>query len=350
MIRTAIIGYGLAGATFHAPLINSVDGMTVSGIVTSNAERQKQASTDFPDAKILKSADEIWTDKNSFDLVVVATTNETHAPLATRAMEAGLAVVIDKPMTVSSADAEQLIDTSKRTGALLSVFQNRRWDNDFLTVQDLIRTNRLSTITRFESRYERYRAQPKPGGWRESTSAEKGGGLLFDLGSHLIDQALVLFGEPTSIYAEVKTRRHGILSDDDTFLALQFASGAVAHLWVSLVSKIQGPRMRLLGLAGAYEKWGLDPQENQLKDGIRPGHSNWGREPDENWGRLSVESSDENFDGRLETKAGSYETYYSLMRDAIVSAAPVPVPPEDALRSLKIIERARTEALQAISA
>src|SRR6266566_5056203 len=181
--------------------------------------------------------------------------------------------IIGYGLAASVSNAEQLISTSERTGKLLTVFQNRRWDNDFLTVRRLLAADLdlLGTITRFESRFERYHAAPRQGAWRELPGEEEAGGLLFDLGSHLIDQVVQLFGLPTQIFAEVDRRRPGALVDDDTFVAIRFASGVNAHLWMSVVTRIPGPRIRISGLRGTYEKWGLDPQEEALRTGMRPG-------------------------------------------------------------------------------
>src|SRR6266536_886776 len=192
-LRVAIIGFGLSGSVFHAPLVSSVAGMEVAAIVTSNPRRREHAHRDYPDADVLSTADELWRHPTRYDLVVVATPNRSHVPLGLSALNAGLPVVIDKPVAPSVAEAEQLIAASERTGKLLTVFQNRRWDNDFLTIRQLLDADLdlLGPVTRFESRYERYRETPRHGAWRELPSEEEAGGLLFDLGSHLIDQALL---------------------------------------------------------------------------------------------------------------------------------------------------------------
>ena len=343
-LRVAIIGYGLAGSVFHAPLVAATPGMTVAAIVTNNSQRQQQARRDFPSATILASTDELWRDPSRYDLVVVATPNRAHVPLGMAALNAGLPVVIDKPLAASVADAEQLIETSKRTGALLTVFQNRRWDNDFLTVRQLLADDLLGPVTRFESRFERYRPAPRPEAWREYANPEEAGGLLYDLGSHLIDQALVLFGKPVRVYAEVDLRRPGALVDDDSFVELQFASGVRAHLWMSVVARVQGPRLRVLGLRGTYEKWGLDPQEEALRTGMRPADEGWGLEPHERWGRLSTDIGNLHFDGSIETLPGSYESYYALLRDALTSGGPPPVNPAEAVETLRVIEAAQQSA------
>ena len=343
-VRVGIIGYGLAGAVFHAPLVAATAGMRVAAIVTGNSERQAQARRDYPDAVIYASADDLWANRATLDLVVVATPNRVHVALGVAALEAGLAVVVDKPLAPSSADALRLIEAGKQSGKPFSVFQNRRWDNDFLTIQRLIAADLLGPLTRFESRFERFRPVPKADAWRELGNPEEAGGLLFDLGAHLIDQALVLFGRPVTVYAEVNTRRPGAVVDDDTFVALRFANDAVAHLWMSAIPRRLGPRIRLVGLRGVYEKDNLDPQEDALRTGLRPGMEGWGQEPRERWGRLSTQVGDVALESRVETAAGRYEAFYAGMRDAIRHGAPVPVNPLDAVATLRVIEAARESA------
>jgi scyllo-inositol 2-dehydrogenase (NADP+) len=343
-LRAAIIGYGLAGAVFHAPLISSTSGMTVAAIVTGNPERQQRATRDYPSAAIHSNAEELWHDPSRYDLVVVATPNRAHVPLGLAAMNAGLPVVIDKPMAASVADAERLIEAGKKTGKLLTVFQNRRWDNDFLTVRQLIAADMLGPITRFESRYDRYRAAPRPDAWREFGTPEEAGGLLYDLGSHLIDQAILLFGEPTRVYAEMALRHPNAQVDDDTFVALQFKDGVNAHLWMSVVVRTPGLRFRISGLRGTYEKQGLDPQEDALRTGLRPGAADWGTEPREHWGRLSTDVDGVHIDGAVETLPGTYETYYALLRDALLNDGPPPVDPAEAVQVLRVIEAAQRSA------
>ncbi|MGH9550796.1 MAG: Gfo/Idh/MocA family protein, partial [Terriglobales bacterium] len=334
-VRTALIGYGLAGSVFHAPLVHHTGGLALSAVVTANPARQADVLARYKGTEVFESADEIWKNASSYDLVVIATPNDTHAPLALTAMEKGLNVVVDKPFAISSQQAEELIAVRNKTGVALSVFQNRRWDADFLTLQELIRTKKVGTVMRLESRYERYRPVPKPGGWRETTAPELGGGLLFDLGSHLIDQAIVLFGKPLSVYAEVKTRRAGIPADDDTFIALQFENDVCAHLWVSLMAKVPGPRFRLMGTVGLFEKFGMDPQEDALRSGMFPGLPGWGYEMPELSGKLYTNIDGIEFSGIILSKTGAYEQFYHRMRDAVRGLAPVPVPAEDALTTLR---------------
>lgn len=343
-LRVVVIGYGLAGAVFHAPLVAATPGMKVAAIVTNNSQRQQKAHQDYPDAAILASAEEIWRDPARFDLVVVATANRAHVPLGIAALKAGLPVVIDKPLAASVAEAERLVTVSQRTGKPFTVFQNRRWDNDFLTVRQLLAQNALGKVVRYESRFERFRPAPNAQAWRESSDPTEAGGLLYDLGSHLIDQALQLFGKPVSVYAELAHSRPGAQVDDDSFVAITFEDGLHAHLWMNVVSRIPAQRMRVCGLQGTYEKWGLDPQEDALRSGLRPGDAGWGREPEERWGHLSGEVAGLHFDGRIETLPGAYEQYYALVRDALLSGSALPVDPAGVLYVLRVIEAAQQSA------
>jgi predicted dehydrogenase len=340
-LRVGIIGYGLAGSVFHAPLIASTPGMVVTAISTRDPERHARAQRDYPGATIYPSADALLADPSRLDLIVVASPNRTHAPLGIAALEAGLPVVVDKPVAPSVRAAEELLAAAHRTGKLLTVFQNRRWDNDFLTVRRLIDSESLRQVIRVESRFERFRPTPKENAWRESADPEDGGGLLLDLGPHLIDQVRLLFGHPTSVYAESEARRSGAAVDDDTFIALRFAGGEVAHLWASVIPRQPGPRFRIIGLAGVYEKYDLDPQEAALAGGGRPGDPGWGTEPRERWGRLTTSAGGLSLSGQVETVPGSYETFYELLRQSVRSGAPPPVDPADSLAVLKLIEAAR---------
>lgn len=343
-LRVAIIGYGLAGVVFHAPLVAATPGMTVAAIVTSDPERQARARHDYPGASVFPTADALFAGAAQLDLVVVAAPNRAHVPLGLAALEAGLPVVIDKPLAPSVAEAERLTEAARRTGKLLTVFQNRRWDTDFLTARQLIAADALGPVVRLESRFERFRAAPKAGAWRERADPEEAGGLLFDLGAHLIDQALLLFGKPTSVYAEVDTRRPGAQVDDDTFVALRFGGGEVAHLWFSVIPRQSGPRLRVVGLRGVYEKQELDPQEEALRTGARPGDEGWGHEAAAQWGRLYTDIAGLYSQGVVENVPGSYETFYALLRDALRSGGPPPVDPADSVACLRVIESARESA------
>ncbi|HEX9036675.1 MAG TPA: Gfo/Idh/MocA family oxidoreductase [Ktedonobacterales bacterium] len=343
-VRVGIVGYGLAGAVFHAPLVASTPGMRVAAIVTGSPARAERARRDFPAATIHASVEALLAAPSALDLVVVATPNDAHASVAIAALEAGLAVVVDKPFAPATADAERIIAAAERATHPLSVFQNRRWDNDFLTLRQLIATDTIGAVSRFESRFERFRPTVRAEAWRESDAPDLAGGLLYDLGAHLIDQALQLFGWPETVYAEVDRRRAGARVDDDTFVALRFSGGEVAHLWMSVIPRVFGPRMRAVGARGVYEKHGLDPQEPQLVAGLRPGAPDYGVEPREAWGRLATEVNGVTFDGRVETLTGQYEAFYAGMRDAIRAGAPVPVEPRSSVDVIHVIEAARDSA------
>ena len=342
-LRVAVVGYGLAGAVFHAPLVHATPGMEVAAIVTGNEERRAQATRDFPRARLYAGTDDLWTDAASYDLVAIAAANRAHAPVTLAALGAGLPVVVDKPMAANSADARAMIDAAARAGLMLTVFHNRRWDSDFLTVRRLIGEGTLGTPFRLESRFERFREQPKPGAWRELADPADAGGTLWDLGPHLIDQACVLFGAPTHVYAEVERRRSDVEVDDDVFVDLRFAGGESAQLWASQVAAIAGPRVRLSGLLGAYEQPAVDPQEDALRAGLRPGDAGWGATARELWGRL-VTGGDQPADRAIEPDPGAWEAFYAQVRDAIVGGAPPPVDPADGLRAIEIVEAARQSA------
>jgi len=328
-IRVALIGYGLAGETFHAPFIAATAGLRLTCVVTANDFRQRRAVRDHPAVRTLDRADSLWAHPEEVDLVVVASPNRTHVPLARAALRAGLPVVVDKPFAATASEARALVEESRERGVFLTVFHNRRWDGDFLTVRRLIAEGTLGEPRRFESRFERWRPAPMAT-WRESGAPEDAGGVLFDLGPHLIDQALLLFGPVTRVYAELERRRPGVVVEDDAFVALVHASGARTHLWASAVAASRGPRFRVLGSRAAYTKFGLDVQEEALKRGERPGKPGWGEEPAECWGRLSAGGHDQ----VVQTAPGVYQRFYAGVVAALRAGARPPVEPADAIAGL----------------
>ncbi|MFJ3552059.1 Gfo/Idh/MocA family oxidoreductase [Streptomyces sp. NPDC090114] len=347
-LRVGLVGYGLAGSVFHAPLIAATEGLALDTVVTSNPERQRQARAEFPDVRVAATPDELFARAGELDLIVIASPNKTHVPLATTALEAGLPVVVDKPLSGTAAEARELAALADERGLLLSVFQNRRWDNDFLTLRRLIDDGGLGDVYRFESRFERWRPQLK-GGWRESGDPTEIGGLLYDLGSHVVDQALVLFGPVTAVYAEADIRRDGARTDDDTFIALTHASGVRSHLYVSATTAQLGPRFRVLGSKAGYVKHGLDPQEAALRDGARPG-TGWGTEPEDLWGRLGAGESPVTGGGDpVPTLPGDYPAYYAAVTKALLAGAPNPVTAREAAATLDVLEAARRSALEKVT-
>src|SRR5262245_2972241 len=267
--RVALLGYGLAGSVFHAPFIATTAGLELAVVVTGNEERKAQGLSEHPGATVLPTSDEVWERAGELDLVVVATPNSSHVPLARAALAAGLPVVVDKPFALTAAEGRALVEAASERGLMLTVFQNRRWDGDFLTLRRLLDEGQLGRVHRFESRFERWRPQVG-GGWRERAAAAEGGGLLYDLGSHLVDQALQLFGPVRDLYAEVDIRREGAEVDDDDFLAIEHESGVRSHLWMSALAADISPRFRVLGGGAAFVKHGLDVQEEALRAGGSP--------------------------------------------------------------------------------
>ncbi|MPY37900.1 oxidoreductase [Streptomyces adustus] len=347
-LRVGLIGYGLAGSVFHAPLIAATEGLVLDTVVTSNPERQEQARKEFPDVRVAVNAEELFDRSADLDLVVIASPNKTHVPFATAALKSGLPVVIDKPIAGTAAEARELAALAEERGLLLSVFQNRRWDNDFLTLRKLIADGELGDVWRFESRFERWRPQLK-GGWRESGDPAEIGGLLYDLGSHVVDQAIVLFGPVTQVYAESDVRRAGAAADDDTFIALTHASGVRSHLYVSATTAQLGPRFRVLGSQAGYVKHGLDPQEAALRDGDRPG-AGWGTEPEQLWGRLgSGESPLSGGGAPVPTLPGDYPAYYAAVAKALTDGGPNPVTALEAAAALDVLEAARRSARDGVA-
>ncbi|MEU6252055.1 Gfo/Idh/MocA family oxidoreductase [Streptomyces sp. NPDC047043] len=347
-LRVGLVGYGLAGSVFHAPLIAATEGLVLDTVVTSNPERQEQARAGFPDVRVAATPDELFDRAAELDLVVVASPNKTHVPLATTALKAGLPVVVDKPIAGTAAEARELSALAEERGLLLSVFQNRRWDNDFLTLQQLLAEGELGDVWRFESRFERWRPQPK-GGWRESGDPAEIGGLLYDLGSHLVDQALVLFGPVTTVYAESDIRRPGAEADDDTFIALTHANGVRSHLYATATTAQLGPRFRVLGSQAGYVKYGLDPQEAALRAGDRPGPE-WGREPESLYGRLGAGESPLTGGGTpVSTLPGDYPSYYAAVTRALNDDGPNPVTALEAAAALDVLEAARRSARDGVA-
>lgn len=354
-LRVGLVGYGLAGSIFHAPLVTATEGLALDAVVTSDPERRAQAREAYPGTRIAESAAELWEGgggADPVDLVVIASPNKTHVPLARAALTAGVPVVVDKPLAATAAEAEELAALAERTGIFLSVFQNRRWDNDFLTLRRLLADSELGDVQRFESRFERWRPQLK-GGWRESGAPEEIGGLLYDLGSHVVDQALVLFGPAVRVYAEADVRRAGAQADDDTFIAITHAGGVRSHLYVSATAAQLGPRFRVLGSRAGWVKYGLDPQEAALREGLRPGAADgrpWGVEPEHLWGRLGAGESPLTGGGTpVPTVPGDYPAYYAAVAASLREGGPAPVTAREAAHCLAVLEAARRSSDEGVT-
>ena len=330
-------------------------GLELASIVTSNEERAEQARSRHPAVTVLPSADAFFAAADSHDLAVVAAPNRLHVPLGLAAVEAGLHLVVDKPLAASVADAERLASAAAARGVVAAVFHNRRWDGDFLTLRKLTDEGALGEPLRLESRFERWRPEVDTGRWREGGAPEDAGGVLFDLGPHLIDQALVLLGPARSVYAEVRALRAGARVDDDFFVALEHASGARSQLWGTMLAAQPGPRLRALGRRAAYVKRGLDVQEAELRAGASPRDAGFGEEPESAWGRLGTEADSE----PVPTERGRYVVFYEQMERAVRAArdagsatgaaypaAEPPVPLSAGIATLRVIDAARRSSAE----
>ena len=339
-LRVGLVGYGLAGAVFHAPLLKATPGMELVAVVTRDPGRQAKSRADNPGAEVLDSTAALWERAGELDLVVVATPTGTHVDVAIEGVARGLALVVDKPIAPTAVEARRVAEAAKTAGTFLSVFQNRRWDSDTLTIQRLLAGGDLGTVMRFESRFERWRPEARAGAWREEVAPSEGGGILLDLGSHLVDQALHLLGPAARVYAEIAKRRPNSV-EDDAFIALTHRTGATSHLWVSAVAALQGPRVRVLGTAGAYVQPHLDAQEEALRSGMAAGTSGWGREPVENWGLLATRDQTQT----IEPVAGNWPAYYAGVAAALRGITGAnPVTAESALAVLEVLDATRASA------
>jgi predicted dehydrogenase len=316
MTRTAIIGFGLAGEQFHAPGVHAQADLTLAAIVTANAERAARARATYPHATVVASVDDLWA--LDIGLVVVATPNQFHVPHTQAALDHGAAVVIDKPATPTAAELAELIGRADRVGLPLTVFQNRRWDPDFLSLRAALDSGELGVVHRFESRFDRWRPEAPADRWREHPEAA--GGLLYDLGTHLIDQALVAFGPVVSVYAELDRRRPGTTVDDDMFVALTHTSGTRSHLWAGNVVAQLAPRLRALGSTGAFVTEGV----------TGPGVGSTAA-------RIGVDGAVR----ALPTPLPDDSPFWNLLADAVAGRGPLPVDPRDSLMGLQIVEAAR---------
>ncbi len=327
-IRVGLIGYGYASKTFHAPLIAGTPGMTLAAVSSSDASK---VHADWPNVSVVSDPKQLFSDP-SLDLIVIPTPNDTHFPLARAAMEAGKHVVVDKPFTVTLSQARELEGMAKSRGLVLSVFHNRRWDSDFLTLKGLIAEGKLGEISYFESHFDRYRPQVR-NRWREQ--AGPGSGIWYDLGPHLIDQALVLFGVPVSITVDMAQLRPDAKTTDYFHAVLTYPQRRVV-LHSTMLAAAESARYIVHGTRGSYVKFGLDPQEDRLKNGERLPQEDWGYDMRD--GVLTLASGDELDTQTLMTVPGNYPAYYAAIRDALNGQGENPVPASQAIRVMELIE------------
>jgi scyllo-inositol 2-dehydrogenase (NADP+) len=334
-IRCGVIGFGLAGRIFHSAVIDATEGMELAGIVQRSGDA---AHNGYPRVPIYRSLDAMLGEAD-LDVVVVATPNDTHVPMAAQCLRAGKHVVIDKPVAVSSSEAALLFAVSRETGRRVFVYHNRRWDGDFLTVQQLLKTDKLGTLRTFESHFDRFRPTPKQGAWREEVG--HGNGILLDLGSHLGDQALVLFGMPTAVWGDVRSEREGSRVDDAFDIRLYYSDVTV---WLRSTSLSPLPAVRFLaeGTRGSYRKDNLDPQEDALRSGDLFQSKPWGMDPESAWGAItSLDANGVTQHTIVPTLPGDYRGFYANVRDTLLGKAEQAITLVDAWRVLRLLEWAR---------
>jgi len=327
-VRVGLIGYGYASKTFHAPLIVGTPGMTLAAVSSSDATK---VHADWPGVSVVSDPKQLFNDPD-IDLIVIPTPNDTHFPLARAAMEAGKHVVVDKPFTVTLSQARELEALAKSRGLVLSVFHNRRWDSDFLTLKGLIAEGKLGEVSYFESHFDRYRPQVR-NRWREQ--AGPGSGIWYDLAPHLIDQALVLFGVPVSITVDMAQLRPDAQTTDYFHAVLSYPQRRVV-LHGTMLAAAESARYIVHGTRGSYVKFGLDPQEDRLKAGERLPQEDWGYDMRD--GVLTLASGDELDAQTLLTVPGNYPAYYAAIRDALNGQGENPVPASQAIRVMELIE------------
>jgi scyllo-inositol 2-dehydrogenase (NADP+) len=342
MVRVGLIGFGLAGQAFHAPVIRGVAGMELACILERNTSKSKER---YPEVRVARTLDEMLADK-TIQLCVVATPNDSHFSYAKACLEAGRDVVVDKPFTPTMSEAAQLVRIAADHGRLITVYHDRRYDGSFATVKKLVTSGALGTVAEYEARFDRFRLDAKPGAWRERPD-HPAAGVLWDLGPHLLDGALVLFGEPETIYASAFCQRPTSQIDDafDVFMTFPYTR---ASLRARIIAYAPGPHLLVHGTAGSYIKYGMDPQEEILRsehcpDGLDWG-VNWGLEAEQHWGTLTRVGEPPR---KVPTERGDYRGFYANVRDAIEKGSPLEVTPEQALRTMRAILLAHKSSREA---
>ena len=340
MIRVGLIGFGLGGRVFHAPLISSVEGLELAAVLERTSD---QAAERYPGITTYRSLDEMLAD-SSLDLIVVTTPSGTHFEIARRVLEAGKNAVVDKPMSVTSAEIAQLMQLAAARGVLLAPFHNRRWDGDFQTIQKLLHEGTLGRLVSFETTMDRWRPAARSERlWKEDPA--QGGGMLLDLGTHLADLILVLFGKPEAVGAEIRNER-GVEGADDSFTVRLHYPGLLVTLGANYLSSLLRPRFHLRGTRGNYWKWNVDPQEDALSKITRIPPGPWGEEPSAKWGMLSVDVEGGKVTRPVPTIPGDYRLFYAGIRDAILGKAPAPITALAAWRVARVIEWAMASSMQ----
>lgn len=334
-IRTAVVGFGISGRVFHAPLIEADGDYSLDVIVTADPERAAEAARGYPKARIVPAPEALFALAGELDLVILGTPPATHFDLAATAIAHGLHVVVDKPFVTASAHGEELISRAADGGVQLTVFQNRRWDADFLTLRKLVREGALGKVRTFESRFEWWRPEGF-GNWRDTAVLAAGGGILNDLGAHLIDQAIQLFGPVEESYGETANHASGREgADTEAFVSLLHGSGVRSRLWMNGMAAQAGPRFHVLGSEAGYTKWGLDSQEPALAAGLPPSDPAYGVDPRDSWGVLGLDGASV----PVPAEKGAYPRFYAELASCLRGEGPLPVDPAESVQVLRIIEK-----------
>ncbi len=338
IIHVGLLGFGMAGRLFHAPFISNVPGLKLKKIKTNRIESIELARQRYPTTGIVATEQEIFTDPE-IDLVVIATANPSHYSLAKAALLAGKHVLVDKPFTITTQEADELILFSESQGKMLTVFHNRRWDSDFITVRKVLDNSLLGQLSEYEAHFDRYRPEIKQGTWKEENLP--GAGILYDLGAHLIDQALVLFGLPDEVYADIKTQRRDS-EIPDYFEVQLYYKNQKAILKAGMLVRENGPHFIVHGDQGSFVKYGMDVQEANLKAGSfpTPAMVNWGREPESIWGKLHTTINGQTHIGNIESETGNYTNLYENVYNVILGQQELIVKPQQARNVIRIIELA----------
>ncbi len=329
--------FGMSGLVFHGPLLQAHPGFLLKSVLQRTKDTAK---AHYPQTEVVRSFDDLLKD-DAIELVIVNATNETHYPMARAALEAGKHVVLEKPFTNTVKEGLQLVALAARKGKVLSAFQNRRWDSDFLTVQKIINEKLLGRVVEFVGNFDRYRNYIQENTWKEESGP--GSGLLYNLGPHLIDQVFVLFGAPSGVWGDIRKIRSGTRVDDYFDITLHY-EGVKARVHSSYLVREPYPRFVLHGTEGSFVKYGLDKQEADLKAGLIPGTAGWGVEPEGLWGILNTTINTLPFRGRVESEPGNYLSFYDNIYEAIRNKKPLEVPAMESLWNVYAIELARESA------
>lgn len=334
IIQVGLIGYGFSGRAFQAPVITSVPNLRLAKVVERSSAKSKER---YPWVEVVRDMNDLFQDE-SIELVVVATPSTNHYEVTKAALAAGKHVVVEKPFTATAEEADELIAMARERGLVLSVFHNRRWDGDFLTIRRLLGEGWLGKLAECEFRWDRYAPRPG-GGWREANAP--GAGVFYDLGVHFLDQALCLFGMPQTIRGDIRIQREGGEIDDYFDVQLGYENGLKVILKSSKLVREEGPRYVLHGTKGSFVKYGIDPQEQALIEGRTPAEPGWGSEPESQWGKINTVINGLHVTGKIETIRGSYADYYQNVYEAIIGSAELAVKPEQARNAIRLIELAQ---------